>query len=257
MGFFGLSSSQTTAKIYGPAMAGETAPAIFDLGTVGGTAGRFPAQTFEVTEEQKAQLRSGLWYAQIGSADHPDGEIRGQIRPRTRPSGFTGNSVDDLAVFRPSNGTWYVQDGDGYSSEVVGGMGDVPVSADFDGDGKTDSAAFSSGTWTISRSSDRQRTQVRFGMEGDLPVRGDYDGDGIVDLAVFRPSTGVWYVMKSSDSTYLILQFGMNGDRPVASDVDGDGLTSRSGARPQACGTSQDRPAGTTYDNLASRQTYL
>lgn len=225
LGFRGLSSPQTTAKIYGPAMPGETASEIFDLGTIVGTEGRFPVHTFDVTAEQKEQLRSGLWYVQIASADHPDGEIRGQIRGRTRPSAFAGSVEDDIAVFRPSNGTWYVKNDNGYSAVELGGPGDQPVSADYDGDGKTDFAVFRSGTWLVYRSSDSGVTNRRFGLAGDIPVRGDYDGDGIADLAVFRPSTGVWYVEKSNGSGYTIVQFGLNGDRPVASDLDGDGRT--------------------------------
>lgn len=234
LGFHRLSSAQTTAKIYGPAMVGETGPAIFDIGTIGGTAGRFPVRTFDVTAEQKAQLRNGLWYVQIGSANHPDGEIRGQIHSHSRPGGFTGAATEDIAVFRPSNGTWYVKNGAGYTAEALGAPGDIPVSGDFDGDGNTDYAVYRGGTWLISRSADAGLTTKQFGMPGDIPVRGDYDGDGIGDLAVFRPSTGVWYVEKSNGSGYIITQFGLNGDLPVASDLDGDGLTDIALFRPSS-----------------------
>lgn len=33
----------------------------------------------ELTEEQASQLLEGQWYANIHTADHPDGEIRGQM----------------------------------------------------------------------------------------------------------------------------------------------------------------------------------
>lgn len=225
LGFIRLSSDQTSAKIYGPAIPGETAPALFDLGAIGGTAGRFLDKTFDVTAEQVAQLRSGLWYVQVGSANNPDGEIRGQIHGRTRPSAFSGTQTDDIAVFRPSDGTWYVKNGDSYTTQQLGSPGDKAVSADFDGDGVTDSAVFRDGNWLISRSSDGGVTTKQFGLPGDIPVRGDFDGDGVADFAVFRPSTGVWYVEKSGGSGYIILQFGLNGDIPVAADLDGDGKT--------------------------------
>lgn len=225
LGFARLSSEQTTAKIYGPAMPGETAPEIFDLGTIGGTSGRFPVRMFSVTPEQSEQLRNGLWYVQIGSTNNPNGEIRGQIRGHTRPSAFRGTETEDIAVFRPSTGTWYVKDGGGYTANVLGAPGDLPVSGDYDGDGMTDYAVFRNGAWIVSRSSDGGLTTRQFGLPGDIPVRGDYDGDGTADLAVFRPSTGVWYIEKSNGSGYIITQFGLNGDVPVASDFDGDGLT--------------------------------
>jgi hypothetical protein len=231
-GFIGLSGAQTTAWIHGPAIAGETGPALFDLGTIGGTSGRFPVRTFEVTAEQVVQLRSGLLYVQIGSATNPDGEIRGQIRSRTRPSNFFGAETEDIAVYRPTNTTWYVKNGDGYTAENFGRSGDLPVSGDFDGDGKTDYAVFGSGNWLVRRSSDGGLTSRQFGLAGDIPARGDYDGDGQSDLAVFRPSNGTWYVENSNGSGYLIRQFGLAGDIPVASDMDGDGRTDLAVFRP-------------------------
>jgi hypothetical protein len=106
MAFGRLSSDQTTAGIYGPAMRGQTGELIFDLGAVGGTSGYFAPATFDVTPEQVTQLRGGLWYAQIGSTDHPDGEIRGQIRSLTRTSTGAGRS-DDGPVSQPLERGWY------------------------------------------------------------------------------------------------------------------------------------------------------
>lgn len=231
-GFRNLSSEQTTATINGPALAGETAEMIFELPAVGGTNGHFAVATFDVTAEQVAQLRSGLWYIQIGSTDNPTGEIRGQIRNRSHHSTFTGSEVEDIAVFRPNSATWYVSTASGLVARTLGSADSIPVSGDFDSDGKTDYAAFRNGAWIISRSSDGGLTTKQFGTTGDLPVRGDYDGDGVNDLAVFRPSNGSWYIQKSNGSGLIATQFGANGDRPVASDMDGDGRTDMTVFRP-------------------------
>jgi len=66
-----------------------------------------------------------------------------------------------------------------------GASGDVPVTGDFDGDGKTDVATFrpSAGIWYILRSSDGTPQQVTWGASGDVPVTGDFDGDGKTDVA--------------------------------------------------------------------------
>src|SRR5439155_14743469 len=109
----------------------------------------------------------------------------------------------DLAVWRPSNGYWYVYGGTQGSTQTFfqfGSNGDKPVPGDFDGDGKTDFSVFRASTnyWWVTKSSDSTYYSVPFGTTGDIPAPGDYDGDGKTDLAVFRPSTNTTYILMSS-----------------------------------------------------------
>ncbi len=98
------------------------------------------------------------------------------------------------------------------------------VSADFDGDDKTDLSYFrpSDGGWYVTNSNNGSVSHYQFGSNGDIPTPEDFDGDGRADYAVFRPSTGVWYYVRSGDNTVGLIQFGSNGDIPTQGDFDGD-----------------------------------
>ena len=135
---------------------------------------------------------------------------------------FDGDGKADISVFRPSNGSWYVQQSTAGFTGVAFGFGtDKLVPADYDGDGKTDIAVYRNGTWYLLRSQ-LGFTGVTFGDANDIPVPADYDGDGKADIAVFRPSNGTWYLQQSTNG-FTGVAFGISTDKPVPADYDGDG----------------------------------
>jgi len=135
----------------------------------------------------------------------------------------------DLAVWRPTTGTWWVMGGAAGSQPAIQAWGlqeDKPVLGDYDGDGKTDFSVFrpSTGEWYVLQSSNNVWAPVfAWGTPNDVRVPADYDGDGKTDRAVWRPSDGIWYIVRSSDGINTYLAYGINGDKPAPADYDGDG----------------------------------
>lgn len=135
----------------------------------------------------------------------------------------------DLAIWRPSNGNWYMHNSEERSGEgtayQLGASGDIPAQGDYDGDGKTDFCVFrpSNNTWYLIFSSDNSTPTVSLGASGDIPAPADFDGDGKTDEAVFRPSNGNWYIYQSTTSTTVMKTLGTSGDKVAPADYDGDG----------------------------------
>jgi len=81
-----------------------------------------------------------------------------------------------MAVFRPSNGVWYILNSSNNTSRSVqwGANGDIPVPGDYDGIGKPEMAVFrpSNGVWYILNSSNNTSRSVQWGANRDIPVPG-------------------------------------------------------------------------------------
>jgi hypothetical protein len=188
---------------------------------------------------------------------------------RATVNDFDGDGVSDYAVYRPSEGVWYILQSSTNSmrAEIFGIAADTPVAADYDGDGKTDVALWreSEGSWYIKQSSNGAVRTRAYGQSGDVPVYGYYDDDTKVDLAVYRPSGGMWWIQTSGNNANQIVRWGIATDRPVPQDYDGDGKTDIAVFRPengtwyaiksangayqiQQFGINNDRPAPGDYD---------
>jgi hypothetical protein len=191
-----------------------------------------------------AIFRSGEWFI-LRSEDFtyygfPFG-LPGDI---PAPANYDPSTLDnrtDVAVYRPSEGMWYVTFSGfgpipgGVRYRKFGLAEDRPVPADYDGDKSTDLAVFrpATGEWYIERTTDQQVLVIPFGLGTDKAVPADYTGDLKADIAVFRPETGYWYILKSEDFSYYMFPFGKEFDVPAPADYAGDGRTDAAVFRPE------------------------
>lgn len=119
-----------------------------------------------------------------------------------------------------------------------GQAGDVPVTGDWDGSGKTRIGVYrpASGEWLLdyngSGALDAGDRTYRFGGQaGDVPVTGDWDGSGKTKIGIYRPSTGEWLLDYNGDGVFQAAQDrkyqfgGAVGDRPVVGDWTGSGVS--------------------------------
>jgi len=175
-----------------------------------------------------ASGENGYWYWQ-NHATQLTGLVWGRSGDFMMPQDYNGDGLSDLAVFRPSDGGWYLLESDerGWTRASWNDLGeadDQPVAADYDADCKADIATWTpaTGQWLIQPSrAAHKRLRYQLGTLGDTPVADDYDGDGRADPAVYRDNT--WSILFSAT--------GQQGERslepaaqgfPVAMNYDGD-----------------------------------
>ena len=153
-----------------------------------------------------------------------------------------------FAIRRPTDGTWHVRTSStgytgGFSKSWGGQSTDIPVVADYDGDGRADIAIrrpTDCSWWVLTSSSDYTEELTKpwshwGGQSTDIPVVGDYDGDGRADPAIRRPTDKSWHVLMSSsgyETGISTVWAGQSTDIPVIGDFDGDGCNDLAVRRP-------------------------
>jgi hypothetical protein len=107
-------------------------------------------------------LNRGTWYILLSNRGFLAFTTTswGQAGDVRVPADYDGDGKTDIAVFRPSDGSWWIL----RSGEPAA----------------------------------TQSLVAQFGLNGDIAQPADYDGDGRADIAIFRPSTGTWWMDRST-----------------------------------------------------------
>ena len=145
-------------------------------------------------------------------------------------------SVSGIGVYRPSSSQWFFDfDRDGKTDHRInnwGIAGDLPVSGNFAGNGRTGIAVYrpsNNGQWFFDFDLDgvTDKRIDNWGRASDLPLAGDFEDSGKAGIALYRPSDRTWYFDYDLDgkTNHRIPQWGIAGDLPVAGDFNRDGRT--------------------------------
>ena len=179
-----------------------------------------------------------------------NGVWNGAAVDRTYNFGITGDipitgdwnndRKSEIGVFRNSTHLFYLDyNGNGVWNGAsidrqynFGITGDIPVTGDWNLDGRTEIGVFrpsthlfyldynGNGAWNgvaVDRS-------YNFGITGDIPVSGDWNSDGRTEIGVFRPSTHLFYLDYNGNggwngaATDRQYNFGISGDMPISGD---------------------------------------
>ncbi len=165
---------------------------------------------------------------------------------RKRKSDFNGDGKDDVVTFTRgsapavyvslSDGTKFVQDGWKWH-DTFAAQNEIPLTGDFNGDGKADAVTFTRGTdasvyVALSDGTKFAATPAKwlgsFAAGTDIPVVGDFNGDGRDDVAGFARGTDGGVFVALSDGTKFGTpvkwhsSFALGTAMPAVGDVNGD-----------------------------------
>ncbi|WP_410568885.1 FG-GAP-like repeat-containing protein [Amycolatopsis sp. cmx-4-61] len=211
------------------------------------SAEQFIGSTSGTTLLHSATARKTWHYLVISSAGGWSNDFATTTGTRSLTD-FTGDGKADIGTFvRGTSGNVFVAGSDGtkfngtsvrwHDRFSIGS--EIPLSGDFNGDGKADVATFARGTSgdvyvALSDGSKFNGNGVLwhdyFAANDEIPVVGDFNGDGKDDIATFTRGSSADVYVALSDGTKFTGNavkwheyFAANDETPVVGDFNGDG----------------------------------
>ncbi|MFI6006465.1 DUF1906 domain-containing protein [Streptomyces sp. NPDC051366] len=134
--------------------------------------------------------------------------------------GTPARTASTAGVYRSGESVFYVSDKSGNLPGYAGfgASGDVPLTGDWNRDGKDTFGVYRPGTQTFLLTNDNSSVEMEstFGNPGDVPIKGDWNGDGTDKVGVYRPvESDFCGAAKDSDTVICSARFGNPGDQPI------------------------------------------
>jgi hypothetical protein len=157
----------------------------------------------------------------------------GQAGDQPIAGDWDGDGIDDVGVYRPSTSEFVLRVSQTSTpphclictpvttittvTQQFGSLGDLPVTGDWDGDGKDNIGVFHQGVFLETIDGFEANGSSIFGFVGDLPLTGDWTGVGRHQLGLFHPSTATMSLeTQLGIGPDINFTFGSAGDLPVA-----------------------------------------
>lgn len=138
---------------------------------------------------------------------------------------FNGDGLGDLVLYDSSNSTFSIRHSGINTFQHVksGYSGSLPITGDFDGDGKTDYATYKRdiAEFYVKLSSGENK-KIKVGEVGSLPLTSRLFL-GCDSLIAFNPKTANWSILACDMNHEFNLNFGPKNSLPFVSELDGDG----------------------------------
>jgi hypothetical protein len=122
--------------------------------------------------------------------------------------------VSKIGVFRPITHMFYLKNGTTTTAINWGVSTDLPVTGDWNGDGRTEVGVFRNSTHMFYLKNGTTTTAINWGVSTDLPVTGDWNGDGRTEVGVFRNPIHMFYLKNGTTTTAI--SWGVSTDLPVS-----------------------------------------
>ena len=157
---------------------------------------------------------------------------------------MNGDGFSEVGVYHPPTGAWYFDlDNSGSWSGCgvdlclaqFGIPSDIPVTGDWDGNGRFEIGVYRNGQWYFDMDGSgtwdpaKDAFKQNFGAPGHFPVTGDWNGDGKTEIGTYFQ--GTWYLDNGNGRwdgagiDTVNQNFGALGHIPVTGDWNGDGKT--------------------------------